>query len=114
MEVRNEILYAELKSYLEGVCDNSLDWRRGSPQFEDLLEFMVNQTYVAETVRRWEPDVEYREEISKWMLGFSYLYQDVLGRLAWDEKVFNEIYKRFENFLYDRELIATSISPIYL
>lgn len=114
MEVRNEILYAKLKSYLEGVCGNSLDWRRGSPKFEDLLGFMVNQTCVADTARWWEPDVEYRGEISKWMSGFSYLYQDMLGRLAWDENVFNEIYKMFENFLYDRDLIATSVSPLYL
>lgn len=114
MEVRNEILYAKLKSYLEGVCDNSLDWGRGRPQFENLLEFMRNQTRVADTVCWWEPDVEYREEISKWMLGFSCLYQEMLGRLAWDEKVFNETYERFENFLYCRDLIVTSVSPLYL
>lgn len=114
MEIRNEILYAKLKSYLEGVCDNSLDWGRGRPQFENLLEFMGNQTCVADTVRWWEPDVECKEEISKWMLGFSYSYQDMLGRLAWDEKVFDEIYKGFENFLYDRDLIATFVSPLYL
>ena len=104
----------KLKSYLEGVCDNSLDWRRGSPQFENLLEFMGDQTCVADTVRWWEPDMENKEEISKWMLGFSYLYQDMLGRLAWDEKVFNETYEMFESFLYDRDLIATSVSPLYL
>jgi len=33
MEVRNKILYARLKSYLGGVCDSSLDWRRGYLSF---------------------------------------------------------------------------------
>lgn len=114
MEVRNRELYDALRRYVKGVCDSSIDWRPSSPQFEDLLDFLSNQECVANMVCWWEPEVEHREETSKWTLAFSYSYQDRLGHLVWDEEVFDEIYERFENFLYSKDLIVTSISPLYL
>lgn len=62
----------------------------------------------------WEPKAEPRGEISSFVRAFSHSYQDRLGQLIWDQKVFNEIYDRFERFLYSKDLIITSISPIYL
>jgi hypothetical protein len=114
MKVRDTILYDTLSRYIKGVCDSSLDWRWGNPQFEDLLDFLSSQKCVADMVYWWDPDVERRESISRWMFAFSYSYQERIGRLAWDEEVFNEVYKEFENFLYAKELIVTYVSPLYL
>lgn len=114
MEVRNKSVYERIRSYIRGACDSSLDWGPGRPQFEDLLDFLGSQECVVDTVHWWEPETELRGEISKWMLSLSYSYQDRLGRLVWDEEVFDEIYERFENFLYSENLIVTSVSPLYL
>ena len=114
MQIRDKGLYDALRRYLKGVCDSSLDWRPGSPQFQDLLDFLSTQDCVVSTVCCWEPEVERREKISRWMRAFSYSYQEKLGGLVWDENVFNENYKKFEDFLYSKELMVTSVAPIYL
>jgi len=114
MEVKNRPVYERIRGYIRGACDSSLDWGPGRLQFEDLLDFLSSQECVVDTVRWWEPETELRGEISKWMLSFSYSYQDRLGRLVWDEQVFDEIYEKFENFLYSENLIVTSVSPLYL
>ena len=114
MEIRNEEIYNSLARYIKGACYSSLDWRPGSLQFEGLLDFLSSQECVVRMVRWWEPEVGHKEEISRWALAFSYSYQDRLGHLVWEENVFNEIYDRFEKFLYSKDLMVTSVSPIYL
>lgn len=114
MQIRDEGLYDAFKKYLKGVCDSSLDWRPGSPQFEDLLDFLSVQDRVISTVCWWEPEAAPREEISRWTRAFSHSYQSKLEGPAWNENVFNETYERFEDFLYSKELIVTHAAPIYL
>ena len=114
MEIRDKGLYDALKEYLKGVYDSSLDWRPCSSQFKDLLDFLRAQDCVVSTVCWWEPEAAPREEISRWTRAFSHSYQNKLGGLVWDENVFNETYERFEDFLYSKELIVTSVAPIYL
>lgn len=113
MEVRNKPVYERIKRYIRGAYNSSLDWSPGRPQFEDLLDFLGSLETVVDSVRWWEPETELRGEISKWMLSLSYSYQDRLGSLVWDEQVFNQIYKKFESFLYSENLIVTSIAPLF-
>lgn len=114
MEIKDRIIYDTIKGYIKGVCDNSLEWRPGSPKFEDLLNFLGIQDCIVNTIHWFDPNAETKEEISRWARAFSHVYQKKLGSLVWDEKVFNEVYESFENFLYSEELMVTSVAPIFL
>ncbi len=114
MEIRDRTVYDTIKGYIKGVCDNSLEWGPGRPKFEDLLNFLGIQNCVINTIHWFDPDAETKGEISRWTRAFSHVYQEKLGGLVWDEKVFNEVYESFENFLYSEKLMMTSVAPMFL
>lgn len=109
----NAKLYHKFKSYIQGLCHNSLEWGPGRPQFEAFLDFLQKEKTVAETIRWLEPDAEPGEEISKWALSFSHKYQNALSTLVWNEQGFNQIYEAFERFLYSQALRVTYAVPLY-
>lgn len=113
MKIQNETLYHKFKTYIQGVCHDSLEWGPGRPQFEAFLNFLQKEEPVVETVRWWKPDADPRAEISSWVLAFSHRYQNALSTLVWNKQVFDQVYDVFEGFIYSHTLRVTYITPIY-